>query len=185
MATIHIASGQIVYKDWNYTSIWDLSHAKKKLLSSLTPVYFGEAPTSTLQEEPSQPHHVLRILAEERAESGTIRLAYGLDEKSVNRPIQPGIITEEILMATARVPCPQGPTCSDEITLACWQRKSGWNYEFMARRSSPNPSIGKPSGFIWNASSPLGKLLAIEGCRILAWYYHEPFNSSAILLRSN
>ena len=119
MATIHIAPGQIVYKDWNYTSIWDPSHASEELLSSLTPAYFGEAPTTTLQEEPNQPHNALCILAQERAESGTIRLVYELNEKTFERTLQPGIITEEILMATARVPCSQGATCSDETALPC------------------------------------------------------------------
>ncbi|MCJ1435330.1 hypothetical protein MMC27_004702 [Xylographa pallens] len=185
MATIHIAPGQIVYKDWSYTSIRDVSHAAKELLSSLTPVCFGKAPTSTLQEEPNQPHHVLRILAEETAESGTIRLAYGLNEESINRYIQPGIITEEILMATARVPCPQGAACSDAITLPCWQRKSGWNCAKMPEQISHHASAStSPVGFVWNASSPLDKLLAIEGCRILAWHQFGLFNSSAILLRS-
>lgn len=186
MATIHIAPGQIVYKDWNYTSIWDLSHVSHELCSSLTPVSFREAPTTTLPEEPHQLHHALRILAEERAKSGTIRLVYGLIEKTFERTLQPGIITEEILMATARVPCPQGATCSDEIALPCWQRRSGWNCEDMTNQLPHlRPGESYPIGFMWNAPSPFSKLLAIEGCRLLAWYNHKPFNSSAILIRSD
>lgn len=188
MATIHVAPGQIVYKEWNYTSIWDLSHASKRLNSSLTPAYFGEAPTTTLQEEPNQPHNVFRILAQERAESGTIRLVYGSNEESFERTLQPGIITEEILMATARVPCPQGATCSNETALPCWQRRSGWECEELPTHPLDfRPGESHTGGFIWSASSPISKLLAIEGCRPLAWqpYYHDPFNSSAILIRSD
>ena len=135
IATIYIAPGQIVYKDWNYTSIWDPSHASEELLSSLTPAYFGEAPTTTLQEEPNQPHNALCILAQERAESGTMRLVYGLNEKTFERTLQPGIITEEILMATARVPYSQGATCSDETALPCWQRRSEWDYTAILNES--------------------------------------------------
>ncbi len=186
MATIHIAPGQIVYKEWNYTSIWDLSHASEDLLSSLTPAYFGEAPTTTLQEEPNQAHNAFRILAQERAESGTIRLVYGLNKETFERTLQPGIITEEILMATARVPCPQGATCSDETALPCWQRRSGWNFEALSiQRCQLCPGESYSAGYIWNASSPISKLLAIEGCRILAWFKHKHFNSSAILIRSD
>jgi len=186
MATIHIAPGQIVYKDWNYSSIWDLSHASEELRSSLTPAYFGEAPTTTLQEEPNQPHNALCILAQERAESGTIRLVYGLNEKKFERTLQPGIITEEILIATARVPCSQGPACSDETALPYWQRRSGWNCDETLNESPHlRPGESHSVGFMWNASSPLSKLLAIEGCRTLAWYKHKLFNSSAILIRSD
>ena len=187
METVHVSPGQIVYKERNYTSIWDLSHVSEELLSSLTPADFGETPTITLQAEPNQPHNVLHTLAEERAESETIRLVYGLNEKSFERTLQPGIMTEEILVATARVPCPQGAMCSDEIALPCWQRRSGWNLEGML---SGQPGQVRPGechsvGYIWNASSPISKLLAIEGCRTLAWYIHKPFNASAILIRSD
>ena len=186
MATIHIAPGQIVHKDWIYTSIWDLSHASEGALGSFNPVDFGEGPTNTLQEEPNQPHDALRILAQERAESGTIRLVYGLNEKTFERTLQPGIITEAILMATARVPCPQGATCSNEIALPCWQRRSGWNFENSPIGiTSPRPGEIDSVGFIWNASSSLSKLLAIEGCRSLAWYNYRSFSSSAILIRSD
>ena len=198
MATIHVAPGQIVYKDWSYASIWDLSHASEELLSSLTPANFGAAPTTTYQGEPDRPHNALHILVQERAESGTIRLVYGIDgPKLFERTLQPGIITEEVLMATARVPCPHGPLCSDKPTLPCWQRRSGWQYENLPGPSSnpfesiagqrdPRPRENYSIGLSWNVSSPIGKLLAIEGCRKLAWYLHKPFlNSSAILVRSD
>ena len=187
MATIHVASGQIVYKDWNYTSIWDLSHASVELLSSLTRVDFGEVPTTMLREEPNQSHNALHILAQERAETGTIRLVYGLDEKRFERTLQPGIITEELLMATAQVACPRGATCHDELTLPCWQRKSGWDCaNLLGDRSSHIPSGESYSvGFMWHASSLLSKLLAIEGCRMMAWYNSAHFNNSAILIHSD
>lgn len=187
MATVHVAPGQIVYKERNYTSIWDLSHASDDLVNTrLTPAYFGEAPTTTLQEEPNQPHNAFRILAQERAESGTIRLVYGLNEERFEGTLQPGIITEEILMATARVPCPQGATCSDETDLPCWQRRSGWKCENLPIQP-PHLCRGESYsvGFIWNASSPISKLLAIEGCRTLAWYKDNRYTSSAILIRSD
>ena len=187
MASIHIAPGQIMYKHWTYNSIWDPSHARDKIYSSLSSVDFGEAPTTTLQKEPDQPHYAPRILAQERAELGTIRLVYEFNEETVEWTLQPGIITEELLLAMARVPCPQGTTCSDEIALPCWQRRSGWNFEGTANKSlHQNPGEIHLAGFIWNVSSLISKLLAIEGCRTLAWKRHKPcFNSSAILMRSD
>ena len=185
MACIHIAPGQIMYKDCTYTSIWDMSHVCEEPLSSLSPVDFGEAPTTTLQPEPHQPNYALRILAQERAEGGTIRLVYGLNERTIERTLQPGIITEELLMATGRVPCPQ-ETCSNEIVLPCWQRRSGWNFGGELIRISHESFEERYSvGFIWNASSSISKLLAIEGCRRLAWKRRGTFRSSAILLRSD
>lgn len=186
MAYIHIAPGQIVYKDWIYTSIWDMTHASEELFNSLSPVDFGEEPTTTLQNEFHQPHFALRILAQERTEGGTIRLVYGLNEKTSERTLQPGIITEQLLMATARVPCSQGKTCSDEIVLPCWQRRSGWDCKgFKIESSHQVPRESYSVGFIWNASSSISKLLAIETCRDLPWYTHGLLNSSAILIRSD
>ena len=185
MATVHVAPGQIVHKNWNYASIWDLAHAKEDLLSDLIPACFEKVSTTTHQAEPHQPHDILRILAQERAESGTIRLAYGFSGQTIERTLQPGILTEEILLATSRVPCAQGHTCSDEMALSCWQRKAGWKLSVIPH---PPPDL-RPgdthlAGFIWNAFSPLNKLLAIEGCRTLAWYRNERFNSAVIMVRS-
>ena len=192
MAYIHIAPGQIVYKGWTYTSIWDPSHASERILSRMDPVEFGESATFALQKEPEQPHYALRILAQERAESGTIRLVYGLNDKTFERTLQPGIITEELLTATARVPCPQGPTCSNELTLPCWQRRSGWEFEGSIRAldsphnsRSQSPKSSNSVGFIWNASSPISKLLAIEGCRNSVWRPNRTFDIMAILIRSD
>ena len=195
IASIHIAPGQIVYKDWNYTSIWDMSHVCEELRSGLSPAHFEEVPTTTLHFEPDQTLYALRILAQERSEVGTIRLVYGLSENPFERTLQPGIITEQILMATARVPCPHRSTCSDELALPCWQRRSGWNFNYTTNGPLPphlHPEVSHSVGFIWNASSPVSKLLAVEGCRSLAWYNHDTlyrhelyFNSSAILMRSD
>ena len=187
MASIHIAPGQITYKAWTYNSIWDPSHASEEIYGSLKPVDFGKAPATSLQKEPDQPQYALRILAQERAEVGTIRLVYGFNEETIDWTLQPGIITEELLLATARVPCPQGTTCSDEIALPCWQRRSGWNFGGTANKSMhQGPGESYSATFMWNASSPISKLLAIEGCRTLAWNRHKPsFNSSSIFMRSD
>ena len=186
MASIHITPGQIVYKDWTYNSIWDMSHVSEELISSLSPAHFREAATTIPRKEPDQPSYAVRILAQERAEGGTIRLVYGFNEKTIERTLQPGIITEELLMATGRVPCPRGTTCSDEIALPCWQRTSGWNFEYTIYKL-PDQNSGNNStvGFIWNASSSIDKLLAIEGCRELAWHKHMHFKSSVMMMRSD
>ena len=187
MATVHIAPGRIVYKDWNYNSIWDLSHASVELLSSLAPADFGEVPTTMLREEPNQPHNALDILVQERAETGTIKLVYGLDEKKFERTLQPGIMTEEILMATARVACPRGATCHDEMTLPCWQRESGWDCVKLLENESSLIASGETCsvGLRWHASSSLSKLLAIEGCRTMAWSNSAHFDTSVILVHSD
>ena len=181
MAFIHIAPGQIVYKDWTYNSIWDMSHVSVKLIRSLSPVHFGEAPTTIPQKEPDQPHIAVRILAQERAEDGNIKVVYVLNDQTIEQTLQPGIITEELLMATGRVPCPHATTCSDEIALPCWQRRSGWNCADTIDKLPHDSTVG----FIWNASSSISKLLAIEGCRTLAWYEQGPFKSSAMMIRSD
>ena len=178
IATIHVAPGHISYKDWKYPSIWDLSNVTEHFYNSLTPADFGEVPTTTFNKESEQAHNPLHFLVEERAESRTIRLVYRLSQAPFERTLQPGILTEEILKATARVPCPRGPTCSDNIVMPCWQRRSGWDDRDPTKTHQAAP-------YLWHASSPLSKLLAIEGCRTLAWYEDNPFNSAALLLRSH
>ena len=186
IATIHIAPGQIVYKEWNYVSIWDLFHTSKELLSSFTAVKFGETPTFTFQEKPVQAHNGLHILAQERAESGTIRLVYGLNEVNFERTLQPGIITEEVLIATAQVPCPRAATCSDMPVIPCWQRVCGWDIKEMPGQYSPSHSgEHQVAGFMWNSFSPIDRLLAIEGSRHLVWLRHGPFDCARILIRSD
>ena len=201
IATIHVAPGHITYKDWSYTSIWDLSHAEMQWFSGLPSVTFYETATTSLREGQSEPNHVLRMLAEEKASNGTIKLAYGLESETIQRRLQPGIITEEILIATARVPCARNATCSNELVVPCWQRKSGWECADLIRdgavelrngargltKTLPTCPSGWPlRGGVWNVPSPLHKLLAIEGCRTdTTSNYMGRAGSTVILLRSH
>ena len=186
MATIHIAPGQIVYKERNYTSIWDPTHSGEDLLSSLTTAQFEDSPATSFREKPHPPPYTLQILAEERADTGAIRLVYGLKEANFQRTLQPGIITEEILAGTCRVPCPRNASCTGKPVLPCWQRVAGWALQDITIDSLDLQQAGAlTAGFMWNTVTSIDKLLAIEGCRHLAWYKHELFDSAMILIPSD
>ena len=182
MTTIHVAPGQIIYKERTYASIWDSSNAARELSHGLPPIEFGDTPKSYLSKEPDQVYDKLQILAEERADSASIKLVYKLSSKSLQRSLQPGVMTEEILAATARVPCLHTAACSDtNLVIACWQRKAGWDFDYGHQKTHKRHMEAPSTGFIHHASSPLSKLLAIEGCRILPFYNMGNFNSSLVI----
>ena len=189
VATTHVALGQIVFKDRNCVSVWDSLHISEQVSGNLTPVHFLQAPITSLKGIPDQPHFAPRIVASERAESGVMNLVYELNSKTMRAFIQPGLLTERTLMATARVPCPRAATCSDTLVVPCWQRRSGWRVSPHQRFVTPPcPSAGPVGGIIWNTSSPQSKLLAIEGCKGPVWRTStslKPIPFSTIVMRPN
>ena len=188
IATIHVTPGQIFYKGSNYVSIWDVSNDYDKFIYSMDmpPIVLWDHPSTSLKEESTQAYHALYVVAEERRASGTIKLAYLVDDNTFRRPLQPGMLTEQIFAATARVPCPRAATCSNELTTPCWQLESGWHLEKNVTDSLTTcPASREIVACIWNASSPLSKLLALEGCRAPLYdNIYVKCSKSGVIMRS-
>ena len=184
MSTVHVVPGQVVCKNRSYASVWDLSSASEASLVKMPLVEFSRSGTSeALPMQTSGMNPQLQALAEERETEGTIRFAYKVNSSYPTRYLQPGILTEELLVSSARAPCRKATTCSDHLSVPYYQRRSGWDL-----LNSENGDISFHDGgafLLWKAPDPISKLLAIEGCRKDIWYRDGKARGlSLILIRS-
>lgn len=168
MSTVHLVPGQIMYKNRNYDSVWDLSKASDEIYLDMPVAEFGSFETSTiLPMQGSRIDPQLQALATEAEAEGTILFAYKVNSSNIARYLQPGILTEELLVSSARAPCPKAMTCSDDLSIPFYSRRSGWGFMLSTIR---NISFDNDGAFIlWKATDPISKLLAIEGCRMNSW----------------
>lgn len=73
MSTVHVVSGQIMYKNRSYASVWDLSEASEELLLNMPVAEFSPFGTSTILPMPApRIDPQLQALATEAEVEGTI-----------------------------------------------------------------------------------------------------------------
>lgn len=195
MSTVHVVPGQIMCNDRSYASVWDLSSGVWDLSSGseeprggMPVVEFSTPETSaSLPSQSSRLDSKLHALVTEREVEGTIGFAYQVKSRCPSRYLQPGILTEELLVLTARFPCAKTTSCSEDLPMPFHLRRTGWNftnYEIHPEREKIRFKDDYAI-LLWSASDPLSKLLAIEGCRISSCYrIGEPRASSLALIRS-
>ena len=181
ISTVHVVPGQIMYKNRSYVSVWDLSEVSHASLLDMPVVEFSPFETSTiLPMQTSRIDPQLQALATDAEVDGTIMFAYKVNSSYPTRYLQPGILTEELLVFSARAPCPRATTCSDDISIPGYQRRSSWDF---TNSEKDHISFDDDGAFLfWKAPDPISKLLAIEGCRIYSWYANK--GSSLIIIRS-
>ena len=183
MSTVHVVPEQIMYKKRTYASVWDLSAASTESFVNMPVVEFSTP--ETLASSPMQDSRIdltLQALATEREVEGTIGFAYQVKSRYPLRYLQPSILTEELLVLTARVPYLQSTSCLEKSSMPYYLRRTSW--DFMDYRENICFKNNYAT-LLWMASDPISKLLAIEGCRINSWYVTgEAKASSLILIRS-
>jgi len=182
MSTVHVVPGQICCKDRNYASVWDLSHASRNLSMEMPNAQFGTPRRSAASRvQAFMPPLKVHALVTERETEGTIGFAYEVTSDFPTRRLQPGILTEELLVSTARFPCLGATTFSDNQSMPVCSRLSGWEFRknrlYSAKQFHVNHDV---SFFLWEAPDSISKLLAIEGCRIESW--HSPRSLQIISL---
>lgn len=191
MSTVHVVPGQIMCKNTSYASVWDLSSGSEELEGGMPVVEFTTHETSAaLPLQSSRLDLRLQALATEREVEGTIGFAYQVKSRCPSRYLQPGILTEELLVLTARFPCAKTTSCLEDLPMPFHLRRTGWNFTNYEIEIHPErEKIRFKDDYailLWSASDPLSKLLAIEGCRISSWYSTlEAEASSLALIRSS
>ena len=185
MSTIHVVPGQITCKNRNYASVWDLSSASTELTLEMPMVEFSPSETlGSLPMQASRPELSLQALATEREVEGTIGFAYQVTSHYPTRYLQPGILTEELLVSTARFPCSKATTCSDDPSMTCYLRRSGWDFMDNGHDSWQEDILFNNNGafLLWTTPDPISKLLAIEGCRINSWSLTGNAKAASLIL---
>lgn len=185
IGTTHITPGHIMYKERNYTSVWDIKRASEKLFSLFTKADFQDTSNTSLVTRQEGPRYTIQALVTERSKTDTLDFVYGVQGEKFGRCLQPGILTEEVLAATAQAPCPRTETCSDALSAACLQRRSGWDFGDTPIENSREVAMEPNSSyFLWNVLDPITKFLAIEGCRQSIRPVNGHFRTSVVLMRS-
>ena len=188
MSTVHVVPGQIMCKNRSYASVWDLSGRATGSTPKMPVAEFSTPGTSSGSPmQASRPNMRLQAQATEREVEGTIGFAYQIESRDHLRYLQPGILTEELLMSTARFPCSKTTNCSEDQSMPCYLRRTGW--DFMNHGLDRNQEYiciqDDCAILLWNTSDPISKLLAIEGCRFSSWYRTDVGRvNSMILIRS-
>ena len=129
MSTVHVVPGQIACKKRNYASVWDLTPASTNYIPEMPNVVFS--PSESFAIMPMQASGLglsLKGLATERGVEGTIGFAYQVTRVSPTRYLQPVILTEELIVSTARFPCSKSATCANDISVPFYLRRSGWDF---------------------------------------------------------
>jgi len=187
MSTVHVVPGQICCKDRNYASVWDLSHPSKQSSVNMPTAQFSLGPRpAALQARAFTPHLKINALVTEREIERTIGLAYEVTSDYRTRYLQPGILTEELLVSTAKFPCCKAATCSDNQSMPIYSRRSGWDFNSLDCSSEQHGiHFNDGAAFLsWEVSDSISRLLAIEGSRINSWYPNCGDMNSLILVRS-
>lgn len=169
MCTIHVVPGQISYKARPYDSVWDLYRPIEKRGGPEMP----EAEFATLGVSKNLPTQVsmsrlgLQAVITERGTERTIGFAFQVKGRSDLGCLQPGILTEALLVSTGLFPCSKTPDCSNELPVSSYLRKSGWSFpqDIHTRFRDGIRFNDGVAFFFWAANDPLSKLLAIEGSR--------------------
>ena len=184
MSTVHVVPGQIVCKNRSYASVWDLASASEESSVKMPLVEFRPSGTSEISSmQVPRINLQLQALVTQREIEGTIGFAYKANSSYPMRYLQPGILTEELLVSSARAPCRKSISCSDELSIQYYQRRSGWDLMYS---DNGNISFHESGAFLlWKAPDHISRLLAIERCRINSWYANgEAKGLSLILIRS-
>ena len=184
MSTVHVTAGQIMHRNTNYTSVWDLSHASAELDGGMPAAEFcmhgtPKNPSQSLNGVPE-----LHALATERKIGGTIGFAYQVKNQNHRRYLQSGILTEELLVSSVRFPCSKSSTCSDELSMPHHIHRAGWDFMKYVHDSKTREISFKEDAafFTWSTFGPVSRLLAIEGCRINSWYRNGDSRASSLII---
>ena len=185
MSTVHVVPGQIICKDRSYASVWDLSSGFEVSYVDMPVVEFSTP--GTLISLPLQSSRLdlrLQALATEREVEGTIGFVYQVKSRCPSRYLQPGILTEELLVSTARFPCSKDTSCSEDPSMPYYLRRAGWDFmDYGRHRKQENIRFEDDYAILlWTTSDPVSKLLAIEGCRKNSWYLTGAAKASSLVL---
>ncbi|MCJ1341377.1 hypothetical protein MMC09_006673 [Bachmanniomyces sp. S44760] len=189
MSTVHVVRGQIMCKNRNYASVRDLSHSTEESSRNMPVVEFS-TPGTLASPIPltSRPSSKLRALATEREVDETIGFTYQVKSGYPSRYLQPGILTEELLVSSARFPCLKTTSCSENTSMPWYLRRTGWefmDYGFGSNKEDFSFNDNDCALLSWMAHDPVSKLLAIEGSRLNSWYQLGRFDAfSVVLIRS-
>ena len=171
MSVINIVAGQIIHKERTYNSIWDPTNQsgqgrarpRNELLKTVFEVASATSQLSLMSALDT--NFDLQGMASERLAERTITIAYALYlNKSQTVFLQPGILTEMLLVGTGRMPCSHNTTCSTTPAIRCVIRKDGWaftgNWEQQEQYEEQRIKC-----FLWDASDRLSKPVALEKSR--------------------
>ena len=188
MSTVHVVPGQIMRKGTSYTSVWDYSHPSADFNTNVPRVDFRTPETiRDLPDQVCSPDTRLQAIAKESEDGGTIAFAYQVTSPYPRCLLQPGVLTEDLLVSTARMPCSRTTTCSNDPSIPFYLRRAGWGFKNIPNDMRKDNIRFRDDGafLLWKISNPIGRLLAIKGCRAGSrCTIRETRASSLVLIRS-